>query len=161
MIETGERVPEVALFEMTADGPAKVSSGEVFTGKRVALFGVPGAFTPTCHNKHMPSFVNNMAALKAKGVDAVVCVAVNDPFVMGRWGDASGATAAGIRMLGDPEAALARAMGLDFDGSAVGLGTRIRRFAALVEDGRLAVLKVEENPGEAAVTTAESLMAEI
>jgi len=159
MIETGQRVPESTLLEMTADGPTQVSTAEIFTGKKVAIFGVPGAFTPTCHNKHLPSFLANLEAFKAKGVDAVVCLSVNDPFVMGKWGEASGAAAAGIRMLGDAEGAFVKAMGLDFTAPPVGLIGRSKRFAALVEDGVLKVLKIEPNPGDASETSAEALLA--
>ncbi|MEM1345634.1 MAG: peroxiredoxin [Pseudomonadota bacterium] len=159
MIEIGNRLPEATLMELTASGPSSVPSSEVFAGKTVALFGVPGAFTPTCNNQHLPTFIAQMDALKAKGADAVVCVSVNDPFVMGAWGEASGASAAGIRMLGDPESAFVKAMGLDFTAEVVGLIARSQRFAALVEDGTLKVLSVEGNPGEAKATTAEALLA--
>ncbi len=161
MIEPGAKLPEGTLMEMTADGPAAVSAADLFGGKTVALFGVPGAFTPTCNNAHLPSFVGAMDALKAKGVDAVVCLSVNDPFVMGAWGESTGAAGAGIRMVGDPAGAFVKAMGLDFSADVVGLLGRSKRFAALVEDGTVKVLKVEENPGEAQATTAEALMAEM
>jgi len=159
MIETGQALPEATLMEMTADGPAPVSTGAVFGGKTVALFGVPGAFTPTCNNAHLPTFVNGMDALRAKGVDEVVCLSVNDPFVMGAWGETSGAKAAGIRMLGDPTGAFVRALGLDFTADAVGLLGRSKRFAALVEDGTVRTLLVEDSPGQAEQTTADALMA--
>lgn len=159
MIAVGEKLPEATFFEMTEDGPAKVESGEIFAGKTVALFAVPGAFTPTCHLKHLPSFVSGMAALKEKGVDTVACVAVNDPFVMGEWGKATGASAAGIRMLGDPEGKFAAATGLHFDGAAVGLGTRFQRFAMLAKDGEVITLAVEDAPSSADKTTAEALIA--
>ena len=158
MIQTGERLPEGTLHEMTAEGPKQVSAAEVFGGRKVALFGVPGAFTPTCNNQHLPSFVAAMDRLREKGVDAVVCLSVNDPFVMGRWGEITGASAAGIRMLGDPSGAFVKAMGLDFSADAVGLLGRSQRFAALVEDGTVTVLSVEDSPGKAEATTAEALL---
>ncbi|GMG81066.1 peroxiredoxin [Paralimibaculum aggregatum] len=159
MIETGQKLPEATLLEMTAEGPGQVTTAELFGGKTVALFAVPGAFTPTCSNTHVPSFVNGMDALKARGVDAVVCLSVNDPFVMGAWGAATGASEAGIRMVGDPAGGFVKAMGLDFSADVVGLVGRAKRFAALVEDGTVKVLKIEDNPGEAGNTSAEALMA--
>lgn len=158
-IAVGDKLPEAELFEMTAEGPGKVSLGSLTAGKTVAMFGVPGAYTPTCHLKHMPSFVDQAGALKAKGVDAILCVTVNDPFVVGEWAKATGAADAGIRVLGDSDAALVKAMGLDFDGSVVGLGARSQRFSALVRDGEIAILAVEDAPSKAEATTAEALLA--
>ncbi|MFQ5565660.1 MAG: peroxiredoxin, partial [Paracoccaceae bacterium] len=134
-IAVGDRLPEATLFELTDQGPAQVASADVFAGKTVALFGLPGAFTPTCSNSHMPGFIAAADALRAKGVDEIVCLTVNDPHVAAAWGRTTGATAAGIRVLGDSLAEMTRAMGLDFDGSARGLGVRCKRFSALVKDG--------------------------
>jgi cytochrome c peroxidase len=158
MIQTGQKLPEGKLFEMTADGPTEIGTSEIFTGKRVALFAVPGAFTPTCHLKHLPGFVSHVDAFKAKGVDQVICLSVNDPFVMGKWGEVSGSSEAGIRMLADPDGSFVKAMGLDFSAAPVGLHNRSKRFAALVEDGVVTVLHVEENPGEAEASSAERLL---
>ncbi|MEM7423346.1 MAG: peroxiredoxin [Pseudomonadota bacterium] len=160
-IATGEKIPSVTLFEVGEAGPAPVQSDDVFGGKKVALFGVPGAYTPTCHNKHMPSFVGQMDALKAKGVDAVVCVSVNDPFVMKAWAEQTGADAAGIRCLGDSRSELAKAMDIELDGSAIGLVSRLMRFSALVDDGVVKALNVEGAPGEMDVTSAEKLLADM
>lgn len=159
MIETGAPLPGGTLMEMTADGPASVSAADALGTGTVAVFGVPGAFTPTCNNQHVPSFIANMDALKAKGVESVACLSVNDPFVMGAWGASTGAAGAGIRMLGDPTGAFVKALGLDFSADVVGLLGRAKRFAALVEGGTVKVLLVEDNPGEADKTSAEALMA--
>ncbi len=157
-ITVGDTLPAATFRQMTADGPGTVESAELFAGK-VAVFAVPGAFTPTCHNVHLPSFIAGMDALKAKGVERVVCVTVNDPFVCGAWGDATGATSAGILVVGDSDGAFTKAVGLDFDGSGVGLGVRSKRYAMLVEDGVVKWLAVEDSPGQATATSADAMMA--
>jgi len=159
MIEVGQKVPSATLLEQTADGPRKVETSTLFTGKKIALFAVPGAFTPTCHQKHLPGFLATVGAFKEKGVDQVVCLSVNDPFVMGKWGEITGASQAGIRMLGDADGAFVKAMGMDFTAEPVGLIGRSQRFAALIDDGTVKVLNVEPSPGEAEASSAEALLA--
>ncbi|MEM7506113.1 MAG: peroxiredoxin [Pseudomonadota bacterium] len=161
MVSVGDQIPSGTLFELTADGPGKVDTASIFDGRKVALFGVPGAFTPTCHNTHVPSFVSAAADLGGKGVDEIVCISVNDPFVMGNWASATGAGDAGIRMLADADGSFTKALGLDFDGSAVGLGVRCKRFSALVANGMIKVLNVEDNPGQAVCTLGEALVDQV
>ncbi|MEM6488672.1 MAG: peroxiredoxin [Pseudomonadota bacterium] len=157
-IAVGDTLPEATFYEMTDEGPKAVPSAEVLGSGTVALFGVPGAFTPTCHLKHMPSFVANVAALKDKGVDSIVCVTVNDPFVTKAWAEATGAAAAGIRVVGDSTAAFAEALGISFDGAAVGLGTRAMRFSMLVRNGKVAFLAREDVPSDMDATSAEKML---
>jgi cytochrome c peroxidase len=159
-IAVGDTLP-AATFKKRADGAlSDIASAELFKGK-VALFAVPGAFTPTCHVKHMPSFVQNVGALKAKGVEKIVCVSVNDPFVMEAWGEATGAASAGVHLLADPTAAFAKALGLDFDASGAGLGVRSKRYSMYVVDGVVKALNVENSPGEAVCSTGEVLLDQI
>ncbi|MFG1418197.1 peroxiredoxin [Xanthobacter sp. V0B-10] len=157
-ISVGDRLPPATFRVMTADGPVQKTTDDVFKGKRVVLFAVPGAFTPTCHRNHLPGYVANADAIKAKGVDAIAVVAVNDPFVMGAWENASGA-AGKVLFLSDADASFATALGLSFDASAAGLGVRSRRYAMVVEDGVVKTLQVEDSPGKAELSTAEALLA--
>ena len=156
MINVGDRLPEATFTVMTADGPKPRTSEEIFKGKKVVLFGVPGAFTPTCHKNHLPGFRDNAAEIKAKGVDTIAVVAVNDVFVMNAWADASGAKDK-IDFLADGSAAFAKAIGLDLDLTARGLGVRNKRFSMLVQDGVVKSLEVEE-PGSAEATGAANMM---
>jgi len=160
-IGAGDRMPEATLFEMTDDGPSRTTVSEVFSGKTVALFGVPGAFTPTCHMKHMPGFVDNADALRQRGFDEVICITVNDPFVAGEWGRATGATNAGIRIICDPDAALTQALGLAFDGSAGGLGVRSQRYSAIVKDGVFVTLNREDDRKQVAASSAGHLLTQL
>ncbi|TCP60055.1 peroxiredoxin [Rhodovulum bhavnagarense] len=157
-ISTGDRLPDATLVHMGADGPEQVNLGERIKGRKVVIFAVPGAFTPTCHSAHVPSFIRAHDELRAKGVDEVICVSVNDPFVMGAWGAATGATAAGITMLGDPDASFTTALGLDFTAPPVGLIDRSQRYSMLVEDGEVRILNVEDNPGACDVSAGEALL---
>jgi len=156
-ISVGDKLPEATFMKLTEEGPAIVSGGDIFAGKKVVLFAVPGAFTPTCHHKHLPGFINNAHELKAKGIDTIACVSVNDPFVMQAW---AAATDAGgdIQFLADPDAAFAAAIGMDVDLSAAGLGTRSKRYAMLVDDGEVKVLNIEPAPGQAEESSAEEML---
>ncbi len=154
-IAVGDKLPDVKLVKATESGPEAVQSADYFKGKRVALFSVPGAFTPTCSAKHLPGFVEKAGELKAKGIDEIVGTAVNDPFVMGAWNKASGSS--DITMLADGNADFAKAVGLTMDGSGFGLGLRGQRFAMIVNDGVVEQLHVEA-PGEFKVSSAEHLL---
>jgi peroxiredoxin len=158
-ISVGDRIPDVKLMTMTSDGVAPVQSGEVLGKGRVVLFAVPGAFTPTCSDHHLPGFVLRAEDIKAKGVDTIACIAVNDVFVMGAWGEAQG-TADDITMLADGNGDFAAEVGLTLDGSGFGLGTRSQRYAAIIDDGVVTELMVEPNPG-LDVSSAESVLAKL
>lgn len=156
-IQVGDSIPSVKVTLATAEGPKEVDAAEFFSGKTVALFGVPGAFTPTCSAKHLPGFVQNEAALKAKGVDTIACIAVNDVFVMGAWGKDQ-AVGDKVTMIADGGAAFTKATGLEFDLTARGLGLRCQRFALVAKDGKVTHLAIEK-PGEFEVSKAESVLA--
>ena len=160
-ISEGDSLPEATLARMGDKGPEQVTVSALTRGRKVVIFGLPGAYTGTCTTAHVPSFIRTMDGLKAKGVEGVYCVSVNDPFVMGAWGESTGANAAGIGMLGDPAAELTKAMGLDFTAPPVGLYDRSKRYAMLVEDGKVVKLQVEENPGVCEVSAGEALLAAI
>lgn len=157
MIKVGDQIPSMTLKKATAEGPKPVTTDEIFKGRKVVMFAVPGAFTPTCSAKHLPGYVQNIAALKAKGVDEVVCMAVNDGFVMGAWGKDQG-VGDDITMLSDGSAALTKAMGLELDLVAGGLGVRSQRFALVAVDGKVTHLAVEA-AGQFDVSRAEAVLA--
>lgn len=157
-IEVGQKIPDVKLVKATENGPDAVQSSDYFAGKRVALFSVPGAFTPTCSAKHLPGFVEKAADLKAKGIDEIACTAVNDAFVMGAWSKAAGS--ADVTMLADGNGEFAKAVGLTMDGSGFGLGTRGQRFSMVVNDGVVEQLNVEA-PGEFKVSSAEHMLEQL
>ncbi len=145
-IKVGDKLPEATFMEMTQDGPGPVSTADVFAGKTVALFAVPGAYTPTCSAKHLPGFINKKSDLAGKGVDEIVCTSVNDVFVMGAWGGSAGADGS-VRMLADGNGAFAKALGLEMDASGFGMGQRSQRYSMLVKDGVVAELNVEQGGG--------------
>jgi len=157
-ISTGDKLPDATLLKMGADGPEEVALSDKTKGRKVAIFAVPGAFTPTCHSAHVPSFIRTKGDFDAKGVDEVICVSVNDPFVMGAWGKDTGATDAGITMLGDPQSDFTKAIGMDFTAPPAGLIARSKRYAMLVEDGTVKVLNVEDNPGVCETSAGEALL---
>ena len=157
MIAVGDKLPDVTFKTITADGPADMTTSDVFAGKKVALFAVPGAFTPTCHINHMPGFIANMDALKSKGADTIACVAVNDMFVLDHWAKSTGADGK-VLMLSDGNGDFVSAIGLTLDGTAFGMGLRSQRYAMLVDDGVVKVLNVEDTPTKADVSSAETLL---
>jgi peroxiredoxin len=158
-IQVGERVPGATLTKMTENGPEQVDSASFFAGKRVAIFSVPGAFTPTCSAKHLPGFVEKADALKAKGIDEIACTAVNDAFVMGAWGKSAGVEGK-VTMLADGNADFAKAVGLTMDGSRFGMGTRGQRYSMIVNDGVVEQLNVE-GPGEFRVSSADYMLEQL
>jgi peroxiredoxin len=155
-IKVGDKVPSVTLRYLTPEGPKAVESDEFFAGKKVVLFGVPGAFTRTCSQRHLPGYVGNAAELKAKGVDTIACLAVNDPFVMGAWGKEHGADDK-VVMLGDGSGDFTRAMGLELDRIKEGMGVRTQRYSMLVDNGVIKALHVEQ-PGQFDVSSAEAML---
>ncbi|MEO8465227.1 MAG: peroxiredoxin [Gammaproteobacteria bacterium] len=158
-INVGDKMPKGQFTLMGANGPEPVSTDDLFGGKKVVLFSVPGAFTPTCSAKHLPGFINNFDQLKAKGVDTVACMAVNDVFVMKAWGESAKATGK-VQMLADGNGEYARALGLELDASKFGMGQRSKRFSMVVQDGVLKSLNIEP-PGEFGVSSAEAALKQL
>lgn len=159
-IKVGDSLPsDLKLKEMGDGGPKDVSVGEIFKGKKVVLFAVPGAFTPTCSMKHLPGFLEQASAIRAKGVDEIVCLSVNDAFVMGAWGNTNNAKGK-VRMLADGNGEFTKAMGLSLDASGFGMGLRSQRYAMIVQDGKVKELLVEPGPGLNA-SSAESVLAKL
>lgn len=156
-IQAGDRMPEGSFATMTADGPGSITTDELFAGKKVVLFSVPGAFTPTCSKSHLPGFVQQADELSAKGVDTIACMSVNDVFVMDAWGSDQG-VGDKVLMLADGNASYAEALGLTLDASGFGMGTRGQRFAIIVDDGVATKVHVE-GPGEFKVSSAEAILA--
>ncbi|MGL4494994.1 MAG: peroxiredoxin [Beijerinckiaceae bacterium] len=156
-IAVGDRIPNATFKVSTPDGPAPKTTDEIFKGRKVVLFAVPGAFTPTCHKNHLPGFLKNADAIKAKGIDAIAVTSVNDVFVMKAWAESTGG-ADKIDFLADGSADFAKALGLTLDASAGGLGIRSQRYAMLVDDGVVKVLNIEDAPGKADISGAENLM---
>ncbi|MEO0990080.1 MAG: peroxiredoxin [Pseudomonadota bacterium] len=160
-IQIGDTLPDASLLAMGADGPEQVSMGEKLKGRKVVVFGLPGAFTGTCTSAHVPSFMRTFDAFKEKGVDEIICVSVNDPFVMSAWSDQTGAGAAGITMLGDAASAFTTAVGMNFDAPPVGFVARSRRYAMYAEDGVVKQLNIEESPGVCETSAGETLLGQL
>jgi peroxiredoxin len=157
-ISIGDKLPQATLLAMGAEGPEAIDLTTKTSGRKVVIFGLPGAYTGVCSTAHVPSFIRTKDALAAKGVDEVICVSVNDPFVMGAWGEATGASAAGIAMLGDAESTFTKALGLEFSAPPAGLIDRSQRYALVAEDGVVTVLQVEESAGECNISAGESVL---
>ena len=158
-IKVGDKMPAGMLTHMTKDGPQKVQAGQLFAGKKVVLFSVPGAFTPTCDAKHLPGFVQHADEIRAKGVDTIACMAVNDVFVMNAWGK-SASVGDKVMMLADGNAEYSKALGLEMDATGFGMGLRGKRFAVVAEDGVVKGLYVE-GPGEFKVSSAEHVLGQL
>ncbi len=156
MIKAGDNFPEIAVHQATAEGPEEISTTALLANKKTALFALPGAFTPTCSAKHLPGFVAHADDLAAKGIDQIVCVSVNDAFVMQAWGESAG-VGDKIIMLADGNGRLAQALGLTMDASAFGMGERAQRFSMIIDDGKVAVINIEE-PGNFEVSSADYML---
>ena len=160
-ISEGAPLPEASFTVIGTDGPATVALADKLKGRKVVIFAVPGAFTPTCHSAHVPSFIRTRDGFMDKGVAEIICVSVNDPFVMKAWGEATGATEAGITMLADASGTFTKALGMDFDAPPVGLVSRSKRYAMLVDDGKVVALQVEASPGTCELSAGEALLARV
>jgi len=158
-IGVGDKIPAATLYQMTGDGPAAISTDDIFKGKKVAIFGVPGAFTPTCSAKHLPGFIAKADDLKAKGIDQIVCMSVNDAFVMGAWAKDQGAGDK-VLLVGDGSAEFTKAAGLELDLNARGLGLRCQRFAMVVDNGTVKSIEIDA-AGAFEKTSAESVLASL
>ncbi|MEP2027365.1 MAG: peroxiredoxin [Paracoccaceae bacterium] len=158
-ISQGDQLPPATMVQLGAEGPEQVNLADKLSDRKVIIFAVPGAYTPTCHSAHVPSFIRTIDQFDAKGVDEVICVSVNDPFVMKAWGEATGATEAGITMLADAESEFTTAIGMNFDAPPAGLMARSKRYAMLVENGAVMLLQQEESPGVCEVSGGEALLA--
>ncbi|QHQ36479.1 peroxiredoxin [Algicella marina] len=157
-ISVGDELPEATFIEIGPEGPKAVPLAEILGSGKTVIFGVPGAYTPTCSSAHMPSFIRTKKQLESKGVDSIACVSVNDPFVMKAWGESTGASEAGIRMLADPASDFAKALGLEFSAPPAGLLSRSRRFSLVAEGGKVTHLNIEESPGVCELSGGESLL---
>ncbi len=157
-LSAGDTLPDATLMHLGADGPEEINLNELVAGKKVVIFAVPGAYTPTCSSAHMPGFIKNADALKAKGVDEIICVSVNDVFVMNSWGKDMGADAAGIHCFADGDSSFTKAIGMDFTVPPVGLIDRSKRYAMVVEDGKVTTLQTEEAPSVCDVSGADAIL---
>jgi len=160
-IAAGDRLPDANLIRLGENGPEQVPLAGLLKGRKVVLFGLPGAYTGTCTSAHVPSFIRTRDGFDAKGIDEIVCVSVNDPFVMKAWGEATGATKAGLTMLADADGSFTKSIGMDFTNPAVGFFGRSKRYALYAEDGVVKVLHVEENPGVCETSGGEAMLAAI
>lgn len=160
-IATGDTLPEGNLIKIGDEGPVSLAVSDLTKGRKVIFFAVPGAYTPTCSSAHVPSFVRTKAQFDDKGVDEIICISVNDPFVMKAWGEATGAAEAGISMLADADGSFTQALGMAFDAPPAGLLGRSKRHAMLVDDGVVQILNVEAGPGVCEVSAGESLLADM
>ena len=156
-VEVGTRLPEAQLAKMGEKGPESVALSERLKGRKVVVFALPGAYTGTCSTAHVPSFIRTADQFRAKGVEAILCISVNDPFVLKAWGEATGATKAGIEMLGDADGSMTRALGMEFSAPQIGLFGRSNRYAVVVEDGVVTHANVDK-PGECNISTGEALL---
>lgn len=158
-IKVGDTIPDVKIMVASKDGPQEASTAELFAGQKTALFAVPGAFTPTCSARHLPGYVEQAEKLKAKGVDQIVCMAVNDAFVMGAWGD-SQQTGDKVIMMADGNGDFTKALGLELDGSGFGMGHRSQRFSIIIDDGKVTALNIEE-PGAFDISSADYMLGQL
>lgn len=160
-LSIGDKLPSASLTHLGPNGPEAVQIADKLAGRKVVIFAVPGAYTPTCHSAHVPSFIRTKDAFMAKGVDEIICISVNDPFVMDAWGKATGASEAGITMLADAESAFTKAIDMAFDAPPAGLMARSKRYALYAEDGVVKAFMPEESPGTCEISGGESLLAAI
>lgn len=158
-ISAGDKLPGATLVQFGENGPEQVALQDKLAGRKVVIFAVPGAFTPTCHSAHVPSFMRTKDQFVEKGVHEIICLSVNDPFVLKAWGESTGASEAGITMLGDPESAFTSAIGMDFTAPPAGLIARSKRYAMVVEDGTVTLIHAESSPGECEISAGEGLLA--
>jgi peroxiredoxin len=160
-LSVGDTLPNADLYRMGAEGPESVSMDSLTKGRKVVIFGLPGAYTGTCTTAHVPSFMRTKDGFAAKGVDEIICLSVNDPFVMDAWGKSTGGTEAGVTFLGDPASEFTKAAGMDFDAPPAGLHGRSKRYALYAEDGVVKVLQAEDNPGMCETSGGEALLASL
>ena len=159
-IKSGDKIPSATLMHLTDAGPTPITTEELFSGKTIALFAVPGAFTPTCSNQHLPGFIEKAEQLRAKKVDTIICLSVNDAFVMGAWGKQQNAMGK-VMMVADGNGELTKEMGLSMDGSGFGMGLRSLRYSMIVRDGVVDTLNLEGNPGQAVDSGVENLLSQL
>lgn len=160
-ISIGDKLPDATLTRMGNNGPESVALGDLLKGRKVVLFGLPGAYTGTCSTAHVPSFMRTKGGFDAKGVDEVICVSVNDPFVMDAWGKATGATEAGLTFLGDASGDFTKAIGMDFTAPPAGLYGRSKRYSLYAEDGVIKQLNLEASPGQCEISAGEALLEQL